>query len=109
MNKIKEEIAQTGVLNKTYIPILQGVSPGELQSAANALDFPKKLVTLWLAKYKFKKWTEHSSTGQPVTDSDRSKRAEEIADQLCDHSHWLTHGRSLMCRLSWKWRTAFRR
>ena len=94
MNKIKEEVARTGVLNKTYIPILQGISPGELQSAANALDFAKKLVTLWLAEYKFKKWKEHSSTGQPVTDSDRSERAEEIADQLCHHCHCSTSTRA---------------
>ena len=95
MNKIKEEVADSGVLNRAYIPILQGISPGELQSASNALGFSKKLVTSWLADYKFKKWDRHSSSDLPVTDEEKSKRAEEIADKLCDHGHWLTHGRSI--------------
>lgn len=30
IEKIKEEIQRTGVLNKAYIPILQGISPGEI-------------------------------------------------------------------------------
>ena len=40
MDKIKE-VEKTGVLNKAHIPILQGISPGELQSAENALNFAK--------------------------------------------------------------------
>ncbi|MBN1397696.1 MAG: Clp protease ClpP [Bacteroidetes bacterium] len=93
--KIKEEVIRTGILNRAYIPILQGISPGELQEAENALKFAKVLVTEWLAKYKFKNWERHSSTGKPVTKEDKKKRAEEIADQLCKHSSWFTHGRSI--------------
>lgn len=48
----------------------------------------------WLAKYKFKNWTTHSS-GAPVTDDERKARASEIAGMLCDHGRWKTHGRSL--------------
>lgn len=95
LNKIKEEITDTGILNKAYIPILQNVSPGEIQSAQNALDFAKDLVTGWLSKYKFKNWKIHSSNQQPVTEKDKKKRAAEIADQLCDHGKWKTHGRSI--------------
>ncbi len=95
MDKIKEEVARTGALNKAYIPMLQGISPGELQSAKNALKFAKTLVTEWLVSYKFKGWAAHSSTGKPVTEKQRRKRAEEIAERLCDHRHWLTHGRSI--------------
>ncbi|MFH1680692.1 MAG: Clp protease ClpP, partial [Candidatus Eisenbacteria bacterium] len=61
----------------------------------NALNFAKKLVADWLARYKFKSWDRHSSTGAPVTDDEKRKRAEEIASQLCDHKKWLTHGRSI--------------
>lgn len=93
--KIKQEVVQTGTLNKAYIPILQGISPGELQSAENALDFARVLVRDWLAKYKFKNWDVHSSTGEPVTEEERRERAQEVANQLCDHSKWLTHGRSI--------------
>jgi hypothetical protein len=95
MEKIKKEVTDTGILNKAYIPILQGISPGELQSAENALNFAKILVTQWLAQYKFKNWTTHSSTGAAVTEADKKDRAKVIADRLCDHSHWLTHGRSI--------------
>ncbi|MBI1817762.1 MAG: ATP-dependent Clp protease proteolytic subunit [Deltaproteobacteria bacterium] len=95
LEKIKEEVATTGVLNKAYIPILQGLSPGELQSAENALKFARQLVTDWLAQFKFKNWATHSSTGHPVTDDEKKTRAEEVAKQLCDHRHWLTHGRSV--------------
>ena len=95
LNKIKEEVTATSVLNKAYIPILQGISPGEIQSATNALEFSKKLVTDWLVSCKFKNWKKHSTTGLPVTDKERRERAEQIADRLCDHSYWLTHGRSI--------------
>lgn len=95
IEKIKREVEQTGVLNKAYIPILQGISPGEIQSAENALAFAKELVTGWLASYKFKNWSIHTSTGQPVSPEDKKQRAEEIAGKLCNHGHWLTHGRSI--------------
>jgi len=95
MQKIKREVEETNRLNRAYIPMLNSISPGELQSAQNALDFAKSLVTDWLVRYKFRGWLEHSSTGEQVTDEDRRKRAEEIASQLCDHARWLTHGRSI--------------
>jgi hypothetical protein len=95
MEKIKREVAETGALNRAYIPILQGISPGELQSAENALMFARQLVTDWLVRYKFKSWKEHGSTGLPVTAEEKRARAEAIAAQLCDHKRWLTHGRSI--------------
>jgi hypothetical protein len=95
LEKIKDEVASSGVLNKAYIPILQGISPGELQSAQNALDFAKVLVMDWLARFKFRTWDRHSSTGHPVSDDEKRVRAEEIATALCDHRHWKTHGRSI--------------
>lgn len=93
--RIKAEVLATGTLNKAYIPILQGISPGELQTAENTLKFAQILVRDWLARYKFKNWTIHSSTGAAVTEQDREDRADEIAKKLCDHRRWLTHGRSL--------------
>lgn len=95
MDKIKAEVLATGQLNRAYIPILQGISPGELQHAKHALDFARDLVRDWLNAFKFREWKTHSSTGLPVTDEDRLARATEIADKLCDHSHWKTHGRSI--------------
>ncbi len=54
MEKIKREVDKSGTLNRAYIPMLQALSPGELQSAQNALNFAKKLVANWLVQYKFK-------------------------------------------------------
>jgi len=95
MEKIKREVEQTGTLNRAYIPMLQALSPGELQSAENALNFAKTLVTDWLSRYKFKNWKTHSSSGQVVTTEEKADRAKEVATALCDHRRWLTHGRSI--------------
>jgi len=95
MDKIKKEVVDSGILNKAYIPILQATSPGEIQSAENALKFAKRLVTDWLVQYKFKDWSKHSITGEPVTDYEKKERAEEIAAKLCNHRYWLTHARSV--------------
>ncbi|MDM5434403.1 Clp protease ClpP [Bacillus hominis] len=95
MDEIKREVQATNYLNPAYIPILQGISPGELQGAQNALDFAKVLVREWLVQYKFKDWNRHSTTGEPVSLDEKNQRADEVASCLCDHSKWLTHGRSI--------------
>jgi hypothetical protein len=95
LEKIKAEVSTTGKLNTAYIPILQNISPGEIQHCENAQNFSKTLVTKWLSEFKFKYWDKHSSTGLEVTIEDKKRRAEEIAAQLCKHSDWLTHGRSI--------------
>jgi len=95
LEKIKTEVAATGTLNRSFIPILQNISPGEIQECENALAFSQALVTDWLSKYKFKFWVTHASTGLPVTEEEKKERAGEIAKTLCDHGHWLSHGRSI--------------
>lgn len=95
LEKIKQEVESQGQLNRAYVPILQNISPGEIQNCENALSFAKTLVTKWLSKYKFKFWEVHSSTSEPVTDDEKEKRAQEIAETLCDHGRWLAHGRSI--------------
>jgi len=95
LEKIKAETDATGKLNRAYIPILQNISVGEIQNAENALEFARTLVTEWLKTYKFRKWVTHSSTGAAVTEDEKAERAAEIAAELCNHSRWLTHGRSI--------------
>jgi hypothetical protein len=95
LKAIQRESAASGHLNLAYLPILQQISPGEIQGARNALNFARELVTNWLTTYKFKNWTAHSGTGASVSDEERRSRAEGIARALSDHSRWLTHGRSL--------------
>lgn len=97
LESIKAEVTATNSLNRAYIPILQRISPGEIQHAENALSFAKVLVTDWLKEHKFKNWNVHKThnPGTPVTPEQKEARAKEIADKLCDHSKWLSHGRSI--------------
>jgi len=98
LTKIKEEVLSkksNGKLNPAYIPILQNISPGEIQSCENAQNFSRTLVTNWLKTYKFKNWDIKATSGEKVTDEHKEKRAKEIADKLCKHSDWLTHNRSI--------------
>lgn len=95
LEKIKREVTKTNKLNPAYIPILQNISPGEIQHCENAQNFSKKLVTQWLTNYKFKYWDKHSKSGLNVTIAEKKKRANEIAATLCKQSKWLTHGRSI--------------
>ena len=53
------------------------------------------MVKNWLSEYKFKNWISHSSTKKPVTFKEKQDRADQIASQLCKHSKWLTHGKSI--------------
>jgi hypothetical protein len=95
LEKIKQEVINTGKLNPAYIPILQSISPGEIQHFENAQNFSKILVKNWLSAYKFKYWEKHSTTGKPVTQEEKENQADVIANKLCKHSDWLTHGRSI--------------
>ena len=96
LEKIRVEIIKNGgKLNPMYIPILQSISPGEIQACENAQAFSKELVKEWLAKFKFSNWTKHKSTGKVVSPEEREARAAGIADKLCQPSSWLTHGRSI--------------
>lgn len=92
--KIKEEAENRKHLTPAYIPILQNISPGEIQKCENIQAFSRHLVTGWLVDYKFKFWNRHSD-GRPVTGEDRRNRAEEVATSLCSQSKWLTHNRSI--------------
>ena len=87
--------ANNGNLHPVYVPILRNVDPGKLQSALNASELSRVLVSDWLAKYKFKEWSTHSSNGQPVTPEERLSRAREIAENLCLHQNWLSHSRPI--------------
>ncbi len=95
LEKIKRDVLQTQKLNLAYIPMLQNISPGEIQNCENAQNFSKSLVEEWLVEYRFKGWGKHSSTGEAVTDDEKKQRAQKIAEELCRHSRWLTHARSL--------------
>jgi ClpP class serine protease len=89
---IKRGVVTAGGLNPAYIPMLQRISPGELQNAHNTLEFARATVAEWLATYKFSTWEKD---GAPVPDERKKERARYIADELAKQSKWFTHGRAL--------------
>jgi hypothetical protein len=96
LDRIKAEVdANNGQLHPVYIPILKNIDPGKLQSAHNASELSRELVTEWLVRYKFRDWKKRSSTGEEVTDELRKERAKVIAGALCEHQKWLSHGRPI--------------
>jgi hypothetical protein len=95
IDQIKREAVGPGGLNRAYIPMLQGISPAEIEMCENAQQLAKKLVKDWLVQYKFRRWRKHSSTGKAVTPRQKQKQAEQIASALCNQSLWKTHSRSI--------------
>lgn len=89
---IKNEVDATKQLNAAYIPMLQRISPGELQNAHNALEFARATVTDWLCRYKFADWKKN---GVEVSDDEKRARARQIADELARQSKWFSHGHSI--------------
>ena len=94
LEKIKAEAEKSGRLTPAYIPILQNISPGEIQNCEDMRTFSRHLVTKWLAEYKLKSWDRHSDGGK-VTVGERRGRACEIAAALCSQPRWMTRSRSI--------------
>jgi hypothetical protein len=92
----KKKIAEKeGTLNTFDAIMTAQISPGELNGVNNSLQFAKDLVIEWLSKYKFGKWEITEERKIPVTMEMKQERAKEIADILCNHSRWRSHGRSI--------------
>lgn len=89
------EAQNNGSLNPFDAVMVAQISPGEIGAIINSLEFAKDLVTDWLATYKFKNWTITKNKQQPVDETKRKARAKEVAELLCNHTNWRTHGRSL--------------
>lgn len=89
------EASTSGKLNPFDAIMVAQISPGEIYGVTNSLDFAKILVQDWLVKYKFKNWKETQSSHKKVTNKMKEDRAKDIADYLCKHTEWKTHGRSL--------------
>jgi Periplasmic serine proteases (ClpP class) len=94
LNKAKETEANKRLTDAEFL-ILKDFDLAELRSYEQAKDLTIDLLKKWLVKYKFKNWTNHSSTGLPVTEEEKNQKAEEIAHKLGDHKVWKSHGRTL--------------
>jgi hypothetical protein len=81
--------------NWTHVVLLKELDARVLGAALTASDYSINMAADFLAKYKFKSWTTHSSSGQPVTGAERTARAKAAAAQLCDHERWKAHGHGI--------------
>lgn len=87
--------AQNNTLTNAEFLILKDFDLAELRAYEQASELTVSLLKKWLVKYKFKNWNTHSSTGSPVTQQDKERRAEEIAAKLGDNSIWKSHARPI--------------
>lgn len=101
LDKVKElvEKSKRNDLTKAEFLILKDLDLAELRAYEQAKELTIDLLKKWLVKYKFKNWNEHQSDptlkGQSVTEEQKQKRAETIADKLSDNNVWKSHGRAI--------------
>ena len=84
----------------TDLQILRQIDGKEIGNAISASEYSIELVETYLYNYKFKHWSNHSN-GNKVTNQEKQKRAREIAELLCNHSEWKTHGRGINREIAW--------
>ncbi len=90
-----KERSQTGEITTAEMVLLQQLDLAELHSFEEARELSNTLLKEWLAKYKFKDWTETETHKTPVTPQIREERALDVAKQLMDHQKWHSHGRPI--------------
>ena len=88
-----------GKLTEVDELMIKGQDLALLNKYEQARNLTITLLKEWLAKFKFRNWTEHRSDpkkkGDPVTDDEKRERAEEIANILSDNKKWHSHGRQI--------------
>ena len=94
INELIEKAKRNELTNAEFI-ILKDFDLAELRAYEQARDLAIDLLVEWLPKYKFKNWTKHSSSQNPVTNDENRSRAMEIAQNLSDNKEWKSHGRPI--------------
>ena len=101
LDKVNEVIEKSrhGTLTEAEFLLFKDLDLAELRSYEQAKDLTIQLLKKWLVKYKFKNWNTHRTSpalvGQPVTEEQKVKRAEEIANMLNNNTEWNSHGRPI--------------
>lgn len=89
-------------LTDAELVMLQSLDLAMLSAFEQARNLTVTLLKQWLVEYKFKDWVSHGTNpaklGQPVTDLEKEKRAEEIASFLADNRRWHSHGRKISAK-----------
>ncbi len=98
IEKIIQKSAK-GKLTEADVLMIKGQDLALLNEYEQARNLTITLLKEWLAKYKFRNWTKHhpdsEKKGKEVTDNEKRKRAEEIANILSDNKIWHSHGRQI--------------
>lgn len=94
------EKARNGTITHAEVLLWQAQDMAFLQLCQQQINLTVTLLKKWLVEYKFRTWTEHETNdkGRPVTDSEKEKRAEEIAIALNNNQKWHSHGRRIGIR-----------
>lgn len=91
--------AAKGTLSNAEFLVLQNQDLALLSRYEQARDLTVTLLKKWLVEFKFRDWATHASDpkrkGQPVTTSEKEKRAAEIAVLLGNNKFWHSHGRMI--------------
>ncbi len=89
------EKSGNGTLTDAEFGILQNLDLATLHRYEQARELSISLLKAWLVKFKFKDWHVHASTGEQVTNEEKTTRAQEIAEKLSNHKKWHSHGRMI--------------
>jgi hypothetical protein len=93
LDKAITEERTTNRLSLVTLAILQGVTPADIQTAEDATEGARKLVTEWLAKYM---WHDlRDASGNVLSIDARRTKARAVAEKLASHKEWLSHGKML--------------
>jgi len=83
------------------VQLLRTIDLRDIGMAQSASKYSTDMVKDFLVKYKFRSWKKHFSTGNDVTEEEKKKRADDIANLLCNHSLWKSHGHAINRDVAW--------
>lgn len=85
----------------TDVQLLKNIDIKEVGAALGASNYSIQITQEFLEKYKFASWTIHSHSGKLVTPQDRENCAKSVAEKLCDHTKWKSHGHFIDRNVAW--------
>jgi hypothetical protein len=84
----------------TDIQLLHALDPKEIGNVLAYSQYSIQLASSYLEAHKFRDWRHHRD-GRPVTPSEKSLRAKEIAEKLCAHDIWNVHSNGISREAAW--------
>lgn len=96
LDKIQQLLdkATSGTISQAEFLILKDFDLAEIRAYEQAKELTIDLLQNWLVNYKFKNWKTHRS-GMAVSQEEKVKQAQKIAEELNNYRKWKSHGRPL--------------